>query len=942
MANSYLDSIQQARQFVQEHLKDWDAIDKKVLEVVGNAQKITSVPADSGSIKELNNRIQENVELRKQLNVVINEQGAKIKALQAQLSKLSTTQKSHTKDLSDEERQLRTLAKSEQRLLDVKSEHWKTIEANRQAANQEARAIRNRLTDYGQYSQQLSQMSEEYKNLAIQKLRLNNLTTEEIKRMDALEKQITQLRSQLVQVDHSVGQFGRSVGSYGKQFDSLGFSIAQITREMPAFAYGAQIGFAALSNNIPMLFDEITKVRGEVTRLRKEGKATASVMSRLASSIFGLQTLLSIGVTLLTLYGADLIEAAGGMFDFRDEAEKAKDAIKDLDENLEKHIEGLRELAKVQLKGQKNAQEELLTLKLLNRQLQDTTLSEDDRRAAIDKLRKQYPEHLKNMSDEELLANGLKGAYDSLAQSILEAAKARAAFDKIVENSGKQIEVASLLATKRLELADAQKAANAAEQTAIDLVASNSRGQEKALAIAEKRKKAVADLEAEIHSLEGTQQSLEMANVNLEETITDLTDVTGANTKANSGNTKAKREQIKALEEMNMVRRYSVAYYEQLISALQEEQKKVSRSSKEWKIFQENIDKARESIAMIVDIQKWARDELAMSPDELGAFTIEVTTKLSTVGIERGMKELSKITGESLEDLYAEMHNWYGKDFEAFMKFWEAKMAKEEEAAEKAKELRKQIAEAAIDFGNALFKAEIDRIEQRIEANKDYYAQILAGEELTEERRAALEAERDLRERQLMKEKRKRENQQFLFEQGVALARVAMHTATAITEALPNLGLATLMGILGGIQAATIVALSIPKFAMGTENAPEGLAIVDEVRPEVHTDRYGNVKSYGSDKGPNLRFLEQGDKIYRSREEYLKKVGPKGLENTIFDLNMKHQGKPVPPQEVNDALLREIAALRGENSKMWREVRKLASRPIFNNVKVEMPDTRPY
>lgn len=943
MANSYLESIAEARRLVQEHLGDWKNIDAKVLEVVEKAQKIGSVPIESGSLKELNNRIEEQVQLRKQLNAVVTEQANKIKALQSQLSRLASTEKGRAKTQSDEERQLKTLEKAKQRLVDVESKHWREIEATRQKANQTAQATRNALTTYGAYSQKLIALTRAYKDLAIRKATLNNLTDDEVLKMNNLEAQITKLRTQLVQVDHSVGQFGRSVGSYGKQFDSLGFSMAQITREFPAFAYGAQIGFAALSNNLPILFDEIQKTRLEVAKLRAEGKETASVMQRLGSSIFGLQTLLSVGVTLLTLYGAEMIEAAGGMFDFRSEAEKAKDALKDMNDDLEKYIDSLNDLNKSRLKGNKSAQDELLTLKLLTSAVQDTTKSEEERKGALEELRKLYPKHLKNMTDEEALAGGVGTAYKSLAEGILTAARARAAYDKISENSQRLLEVELSLAAKQAERIKAQENLNRAQQEYNALREKGASFREDALPLLKSRlenaQEAVANLSGEIHLLTGEQQQLQISNIGLAENIDDVSFLI---TDSDKRITEGKRERIEAMEEMNRVQQYSVAYWEKVISALEADRKMVAKGSAAWDKYTESIEKAQNAIKIITDIQKWAQEEMAMSPDELGDFTIEVTTKLSMEGIEVGMKNLADLTGETLEELYSEMHNWYGTDWEAFLEFSEAKMRQKEIEAEKIKEIQAEIVNAAVDFGSALFEAEIERIDQRIEKNKDYYAQLLAGEELTQERRAALEAERDLRERKLLKEKKKRENQQFLFEQGVALARIAMNTAVAYSAALPNIPLATLIAILGGIQAATVIALSIPKFREGTENAPAGWAIVDEVTPEVHTDKHGRVKSYGSEKGPNLRFLEQGDRIYRNREKYFNEVGTKGMENAIWGLNMQHQGRPVPSKDVDTALLQEMANLRNDNNKVWREVRKLASRPIHNNVIVEFPDKRPY
>ncbi len=93
------------------------------------------------------------------------------------------------------------------------------------------------------------------------------------------------------------------------QFDSLGNSVNQISRELPAFAVSANVGFLAISNNLPIFFDALEKVKKENAALAAQGQKTTSVMSQLGSALFSVGSILSIGVTLLTLYGAKLLEA---------------------------------------------------------------------------------------------------------------------------------------------------------------------------------------------------------------------------------------------------------------------------------------------------------------------------------------------------------------------------------------------------------------------------------------------------------------------------------------------------------------------------------------------------------------------------------------------------------------------------------------------------------
>ena len=96
-------------------------------------------------------------------------------------------------------------------------------------------------------------------------------------------------------------------------FNGLNNSINQLSRELPAFAINANIGFLAISNNLPILFDEIKKVTAANKELADSGKPTTSVFKQLSGALFSWQTALSLGVTLLTIYGGKIVEMISKM-----------------------------------------------------------------------------------------------------------------------------------------------------------------------------------------------------------------------------------------------------------------------------------------------------------------------------------------------------------------------------------------------------------------------------------------------------------------------------------------------------------------------------------------------------------------------------------------------------------------------------------------------------
>ena len=113
---------------------------------------------------------------------------------------------------------------------------------------------------------------------------------------------------------------GRSTGWNGFQN-----SINQISRELPAFTYSVQTGFMAISNNLPILVDEINKVRDANAALSAEGKKGVPVLKQLASGLLGWQTAMMVGITLLTVYGKEI----GNFFIELFKGKSSLDAVKE-------------------------------------------------------------------------------------------------------------------------------------------------------------------------------------------------------------------------------------------------------------------------------------------------------------------------------------------------------------------------------------------------------------------------------------------------------------------------------------------------------------------------------------------------------------------------------------------------------------------------------------
>ena len=235
-----------------------------------------------------------------------------------------------------------------------------------------------------------------------------------------LLKNIESIDTKVKELDATMGVHTRNVGNYASGFNMLGFQIQQVARELPSLAYGPQIFFSAISNNLPMLADEIARAKKSVDELKKAGQTFTPVWKQIASSIFSWQTLLVAGVTVLTLYGKEITSWVASLF-------KGKTAI-------DAAAAALEQFNSAMAQGSVSAQSELTKLNLLYNAATDLSKPYEERAEAVKKLQDIYPAYFGNMAAEQVMVGNAVGAYEDLRDAIVEVAQAKAAQELITED----------------------------------------------------------------------------------------------------------------------------------------------------------------------------------------------------------------------------------------------------------------------------------------------------------------------------------------------------------------------------------------------------------------------------------------------------------------------------------------------------------------------------
>ena len=121
-----------------------------------------------------------------------------------------------------------------------------------------------------------------------------------------LLKHLKELSDEMVSAESATGRYSRNVGNYASGFSPLNFQIQQLVREMPSLTVSIQQFFLAISNNLPMLADEMQRARVANEALKKAGETTVPVWKQMLKSIGSWQTMLVVGITLLTAYGKEI------------------------------------------------------------------------------------------------------------------------------------------------------------------------------------------------------------------------------------------------------------------------------------------------------------------------------------------------------------------------------------------------------------------------------------------------------------------------------------------------------------------------------------------------------------------------------------------------------------------------------------------------------------
>lgn len=754
-------------------------------------------------------------------------------------SETASAIKSTQKAVSDYEKQEKSLQNAQKKRMQATSSINKETIKLREETNKLNRESRlqakytSALSDvYTKLDAKLSILSNEYRNLAIRKELGVKLTEKEAKRMDFLEGKIQKYDAVLKKVDSTMGRNQRNVGNYKSTFDGLGFSIAQLTREAPAFANSMQTGFMAISNNIPMLVDEIKRLKTANVELAASGKPTVSILKRLGGAIFSWQTLISVGVTLLTVYGAKLFDWAFGMSEAEKATKKANEAIKEQNDQLRENI----------------------------------------------RLRKQQLEEVTDVINSSEIAEQFRGL---LTGSIRETEKAGLAL----------IELSERLEAAGVKNADALKNEDLLQSDRLIIGINLLEIEKQKVKLAEERLRLDAELNKKAEILKrfedgkitAQQKSNELARLGrtgLDKTL----EIQGRINQLEEQNNEIIGKTVELEKDRNKEKdtylKNTVAFYSDLIAKTVELRDNTAQSRAEYEKFDKTILTLTYHMQLLTgEWQKLLR-EMQKSPEDMSNDELVKGITASTEALEKENAVLLKNAAErekakrdalfaekQIEDAFVRLGETLGIQEQTTRDLFDGIVNGFNDAGDAAE----TFGALAIDALNALTAAQRRQTEEKIEQlekQKEIELQF-AGESA-----AARGAIEERYQRQVAQEKTKQAKR----EKTAAIISSIINTATAVVKTLAQLGFpagipaAAIVGALGLAQTAIIASQPIPQFKEGVTGFEGGKAIVgDGGKHEPITDKKGRLIGI-SPKRSTLVNLPKGSNVYKDFDTFNKEL----------------------------------------------------------------------
>lgn len=342
-------TVEQQR-YLQQAVSSYDRLKSDLKEAVSLYKSLTDAErADSQMGQQLLNDI---INLKNQIKALddtmkphiqtlteVEKAEQRLAYLQSDEGKRLTELKRKISELTSSRRQQQAaidpIAQAQQKLAYAQSEENQQLKLYSTQIKEANRVAQLQATIAASAEGSYNRLSAQYE---LNKIKLNKMSQAEREAADSgkkLEAETNAIYQQMIKLQEATGNYRLSVGHYQRTWDGLGISISQVVRELPAAAVSLNTFFLGISNNIPMVVDEINRLRAQNKALQAEGKATVSVTKSIVKALFSWNTALVILLTVFSMFGGQIIKWIGNLFKGRAAVISLTDALDNIAKELE-------------------------------------------------------------------------------------------------------------------------------------------------------------------------------------------------------------------------------------------------------------------------------------------------------------------------------------------------------------------------------------------------------------------------------------------------------------------------------------------------------------------------------------------------------------------------------------------------------------------------------
>ena len=733
-----------------------------------------------------------------------------------------------------QKKNLDEIIKLEEKLKQAISDKGKVIEllrmeiAKQNAANKElVKDLQAQETSYNKLDLTLKKLKASYKAMT-------EAETQSTRGKELLSH-IQQLDTKIKALDATMGVHNRNVGNY----KNATFQLTQVMRELPNFAQSAEIGIRSLSNNLPMLADSFGQVR-------KEAGGTLPALKIFASSLFTFAGIFPLVLTGLIAYSDEIIKFITG-------TKEANEFTKEMGENIGKQT------------GE---------IERMSRALNSENVSHNTKLEIANKLLKIYPTTLSNYSAEEIAAGNAAGAIDTLKDSLVNLAIAKAAQADLDKQADKRWQQEVKRQGLLIDLAKAQAEETRATAAAEKAMQNPPRSESQSMlydVIIQKRvdaENAVISIQEEIQKLDydtsQTNKTMNKLAVNISKITSGVKKKTGLDEDGSDPLSKKKAKKPKKETEVNRITALEAQYkYEQNLLDIAFKKKEITEEEYYFKSMM-LAERSQVHKAGLNAKELQSQKELNIKLEELA---VDYSNKLQSIAakemkiVEFDAEKQAKIKEEELKKKSKWLDEYIKADLERIKNFNQKEKDETKKKTDEIKEVEAAYQQFKIDGINAFADIsrtitdrimsdiearstkEIEAIDLKEQAELDAIDRLTLSDSEREERKKIVELQAEARRKKIEQDKIRDLRKYALFQKGIDAGQIIANTALAVTGVIRNPSIpepakpfyiASYIA-LGTAQLAKVLATPLPQYEFGTPEGGHtgGKAIVGEAGTEL-------------------------------------------------------------------------------------------------------------